>query len=107
MNAELKAKWIAALRSGDFKQATGILQANGRDEPSFCCLGVLCKVNEPLLENVNTTSVFNGYKPIHNLVGSAILVDKLIDLNDHERNSFAEIADFIEAHIPVDTAEAA
>lgn len=39
MNKELKTKWIAALRSGEYKQGTNVL----RDEDNrFCCLGVLC-----------------------------------------------------------------
>ena len=36
----LKDKWIAALRSGKYKQGKGALQRN----ESFCCLGVLCEV---------------------------------------------------------------
>lgn len=37
MNPETKAKWIDALRSGEFDQAQATLQANG----AYCCLGVL------------------------------------------------------------------
>lgn len=37
MNAEVKAKWVAALRSGEYKQAVRCL----RSEDGFCCLGVL------------------------------------------------------------------
>jgi len=41
MNPAVKAKWLAALRSGKYKQGTGTL----RDEfDNFCCLGVLCDV---------------------------------------------------------------
>lgn len=39
MNPEIKKKWLAMLRSGDFKQGKGVLR-NGKDE--YCCLGVLC-----------------------------------------------------------------
>lgn len=42
MDAELKAKWIAALRSGEFKQAQSEL--HNAESDSYCCLGVLCKV---------------------------------------------------------------
>jgi hypothetical protein len=42
MDAQLKAKWVEALRSGDFKQAQGVLHDAKTD--SYCCLGVLCKV---------------------------------------------------------------
>lgn len=41
MNPEVKAKWLPALRSGDYRQTTSILN-NGRGE--FCCLGVLCEI---------------------------------------------------------------
>jgi hypothetical protein len=39
MNPEIKAKWVAALRSGEYKQGRSKL----RDEhDNYCCLGVLC-----------------------------------------------------------------
>jgi hypothetical protein len=41
MNPEIKQKWVAALRSGEYKQTTGHL----RDETGFCCLGVLCDLH--------------------------------------------------------------
>jgi len=37
MNPDVKQKWIAALRSGDYKQTREQL----RRENSYCCLGVL------------------------------------------------------------------
>ena len=37
MKQEIKEKWVAALRSGEYKQGTDYLNANG----NFCCLGVL------------------------------------------------------------------
>jgi len=40
MNPEWKAKWLAALRSGEFKQGNGYLNRDG----GFCCLGVLCEL---------------------------------------------------------------
>lgn len=40
MNPEIKTKWIAALRSGEFKQGQGKL----RTGDTFCCLGVLCEL---------------------------------------------------------------
>lgn len=42
MNPEIKAEWLAALRSGEFKQAQGVLQV--RDTNAYCCLGVLCRI---------------------------------------------------------------
>ena len=38
MNARVKARWLKALRSGRYKQATGALRVGD----GYCCLGVLC-----------------------------------------------------------------
>lgn len=40
MNPDVKAKWVEALRSGEYKQGKG--QMHNREENSYCCLGVLC-----------------------------------------------------------------
>jgi len=40
MTPELKAKWLAALRSGNYKQGESFLRWND----TYCCLGVLCDV---------------------------------------------------------------
>ncbi len=46
MNTELKRKWIAALRSGKYKQTAGSLcRTDNKGKPAaYCCLGVLCEV---------------------------------------------------------------
>lgn len=45
MNKTIKAKWIAALRSGKYKQAKGVMREGPASNPKgFCCLGVLCDV---------------------------------------------------------------
>ena len=41
MKADVKAKWLERLRSGEIEQATSRL----RDGDSRCCLGVLCDVH--------------------------------------------------------------
>jgi hypothetical protein len=41
MKAEYKAKWVAALRSGEYPQGYGQLKD---DQGRFCCLGVLSDV---------------------------------------------------------------
>ena len=41
LKPEIKEKWVAALRSGEYKQTRGYLSnSNG-----FCCLGVLCDLH--------------------------------------------------------------
>ncbi len=41
MNKEIKKEWVAALRSGDYKQGRGSLRHND----AYCCLGVLCELH--------------------------------------------------------------
>lgn len=41
MNPVVKAKWLEALRSGEYKQADGVLRTT---EDSYCCLGVLSQI---------------------------------------------------------------
>lgn len=54
MDSELKVKWIEALRSGKYEQGSLQLGTPGdewKPQPSFCCLGVLCEVqNIPKME---------------------------------------------------------
>lgn len=42
MDTAIKTKWLAALRSGEYKQARGSLEEVVEDGSCFCCLGVLC-----------------------------------------------------------------
>lgn len=54
MNTEIKQKWVDALRSGEYQQATGRLRSND----GFCCLGVLCDLYAQ--EPFNKGWVFKG-----------------------------------------------
>ena len=38
MNQEIKEKWVAALRSGEYQQGQNVLRTK---DDKFCCLGVL------------------------------------------------------------------
>ena len=40
MNADIKAQWTAALRSGEYVQGQNYLNIDGK----LCCLGVLCEL---------------------------------------------------------------
>lgn len=42
LKPEVKEKWLAALRSGEYKQGYEYLHIKGKDQDTFCCLGVLC-----------------------------------------------------------------
>lgn len=46
MNPEIKAQWLAALRSGNYIQGKYYLQSFDvtGEQHTFCCLGVLCDI---------------------------------------------------------------
>lgn len=92
--AKTKAKWVAALRSGKFKQGQHTLKTETADKTYYCCLGVACEigltkpddvyfVSESFLpEGIQTTlSVYND--------GSHSRIPK----------SFAWIASYIERYL--------
>lgn len=104
MDAELKAKWLTALRSGEFKQARNALhqpKAGG-----YCCLGVLCVAG-----GMDDTLKTADYDALDRIVGGLPIRDCLTGMNDKAASkggkTFAEIADWIEANIPAqETAQA-
>lgn len=51
MNKENIRKWVAALRSGEYKQGERyLLSASPKTlEPKYCCLGVACSISSDLL----------------------------------------------------------
>ena len=96
--------WVKALRSGKYKQGTGVLREGDR----FCCLGVLCDLNRiDGGAEWETTFWMNHYyfyggddirlpNKIKKFVGlSASKERSLAGLNDGGK-SFREIADVIE-----------
>lgn len=102
MDTDVKKKWIAALRSGDYKQGKHYLENNFTANGSrFCCLGVLCKVlglrtmrdttdGEPVLESSPEPEQLKGIVPMGEC-------RQLAMMNDLESKSFNQIADNIEA----------
>jgi len=116
-NPEVKAAWVTKLRSGEIKQATGALE---RPDGSMCCLGVLMTVqgnkphefynvepcndprcDDPLSVDFVPTSFRNG-----------LTIEEMHDLSNRndgnpdseiageiKGQSFAEIADHIEANL--------
>lgn len=117
MNSELKAKWVAALRSGQYRQGKEALYADG----AYCCLGVLCRIAGATMKpttllvededgeqrRVNAKVFFNEYNYTEeeelnellryfDITGSVEII--LIDMNDQEEKDFSEIADWIAKH---------
>lgn len=101
-------KWIAALRSGEYKQGGGGFLRNNANQ--FCCLGVGCHL---LGAKWTANNSWDAYEPsgIQRSVEYPLDTDayhdlgflnredmrRLANMND-DGNTFAEIADWIEAH---------
>lgn len=91
MNPELKAKWVAALRSGEFEQER---EYAGKGK-KLCCIGV--------------GGYVAGVRPIPTVVGThecaaALGLSQdaqvhLVRMNDLDGQSFFEIADWIEKNL--------
>ena len=55
MNPQVKAKWLKALRSGEYRQTRCMLRSSN---DAFCCLGVLCDI---YTNEVEGSWEFDGY----------------------------------------------
>jgi hypothetical protein len=87
MDAQLKAKWVKALRGRKFKQGRQMLHNGTGNE--YCCLGVLCVVADKPLDAESyawLNSVTKDYGPF-------------VKMNDEDGKSFKEIADYIEENL--------
>lgn len=91
MDKKIKKKWVAALRSGKYEQGTTLLY--DQTTKSFCCLGVLCKVQG--VKN-QTISGFCYPKTEYRAGLMSTDVDVLAEANDFYGWTFEEIADYIE-----------
>ena len=115
MKKEIAEKWVAALRSGEYKQYTSFLADAARTQ--HCCLGVLCELAikdgmgiEASCDDTRTYTRFDGegsrlpkYVMAWANTGASVAVtdryslDKLALMNDNG-SSFKEIAATIEEH---------
>lgn len=101
MDADLKAKWVAALRSDDYEQARGRLRTTSGE---YCCLGVLCDITAPAKWHKEADGTWHfgdddsWSSPPTDLLPT-LKANSLIDLNDDDGKTFPEIADWIEANL--------
>jgi hypothetical protein len=124
MNKDVKALWLDALRSGEYSQATGMLRKSKDDSFCFCALGVLADLAIKT-GGVGEWTYLPGYGWAHRVetVDSdgipdwdetvAVPAPKAMEwadmpytvaegiwfLNDGEKKSFSEIADYIEENL--------
>ena len=116
MNQEVKKEWVAALRSGDFKQ--GHYALYNAEHDMYCCLGVLCELhrrrfhsaewvlNDPVQSDWLTCNTYLGHEshlpPAVNewagLEENGYLPGFLVTANDSDGLSFTKIAEYIEAY---------
>lgn len=106
MTPDLKEQWVAALRSGEYKQGPGWLRRGDK----FCCLGVLCDLVAPedwtLTGGDEWVGTFvNGGEtqtlpePILNKADlDGFDTRQLVQMND-DGSSFRHIADYIEREL--------
>lgn len=126
MNPTVKAAWVAALRSGKYKQGSGGLKGVGSGcFLGFCCLGVLCDLaavegigrwhegEETATADFCTPGgVSDAYLPdlVVTWAGATSMDPEvshpshggpttLSSLNDTEKFTFGQIADVIEAQL--------
>ncbi len=111
LEPEFKAKWIAALRSGEYKQGMNWLLK----EDKYCCLGVagaICNISTNTLESHSTLSGSIDFAVIPRTIkGNAVpgsAVSFLTSRNDGNTSSinpngekwdFNQIADWIEENL--------
>lgn len=107
----LRNLWLAALRSGLYKQGSKFLRADDK----YCCLGVLCDVLkiEPTIAEGYPVVVYD-YEDNHYTLPESVRIrvglrtdcggfkdengqaDSLSSINDFKNMDFNQIADFIE-----------
>ena len=110
MNQEIKAKWVAALRSGEYTQTKESLN-NCR---GFCCLGVLCDISkqetgfgieETYAENdgaENLGLTVRAWAGLPASSGATVEINGIHSPLTHHNDSgrtFLEISDAIEAQL--------
>ena len=62
MDQQIKAEWVAALRSGGYKQGVHFL----RQDDKFCCLGVLCDLHHKAHQKEGEDDTINSWFPTIN-----------------------------------------
>lgn len=103
MNPDVKAAWVAALKSPAFTQCKGQLQIVEEDgSKSFCCLGVLREIVDP--NHTIEESVPESPLPNTTQFGlSQGLTQKQLNvfmtMNDEGDASFSKIAEAVEAFL--------
>lgn len=106
MDQDLKAKWVAALRSGKYEQGKWALNSNNK----FCCLGVLCDISpdvhpvgevkgDVIYKYANNEQVSYLPPAFGDNIGLDYEAEETLSRMNDRGNSFSEIADYIEQNL--------
>jgi len=113
MKPKIKTKWLAALRSGEYRKSTRVLKRHYSTKPGHCCLGVLCEIIKDdfprAAELIAPSNVYGtAAKPSVNATLDHETLEyvemgldrmkKLATMNDNGKR-FSRIADYIEKHL--------
>src|SRR5579859_5395879 len=96
---ELKTEWVEALRSGKYVQGTGYLRDANEQ---FCCLGVLADIINPTAwgkVEFNAYMFKNSFATLSADILPRDIQEVLYTMNDHDKKTFIEIADYIETNL--------
>lgn len=114
IDAKMKAKWLKALRSGEYKQGRELLKTK---DGKYCCLGVLAEINGHLKENgcvlleyvvehrpsqIYTAGILDtdGGSWRNDVQGTVL--EQAMEMNDSFEHDFNSIADYIEENLVVE-----
>jgi len=99
MKQDIKQKWLAALRSGEFGQLHKLTCDEGsttQTSKNFCALGLLAHVSGGDYTNEDAYDL----SKVEELYAATGLNDPAVEaitrMNDRERASFEEIANYVE-----------
>lgn len=95
MPIEVRDRWVAALRSGEYGKAACTL--HDRASGAFCANGVLL---DTLNYDWSNSAISGGYDTITELLGHHDRV-RVENLNDSHGWTFEQIADWVEQNVPV------
>lgn len=95
LDPDFKTKWVAALRSGEYKQGRHtLIDTDG----GYCCLAVAGKVLGYSDKEIKVSGYYNIPDPIKGGFSNPT-AEHLMYLNDEKKKSFIEIADYIEENL--------
>ena len=95
MPIEVRDRWVAALRSGEYEQTNRTL--HDRATGAFCANGVLL---DTLSYDWGNSAMSGSYKRVNELLGDVNRV-RVENLNDGFGWSFERIAEWVEQNVPV------